>query len=72
MGLRVGGISRNLHSIVTELRTKIRSHWAESTNKLHRPIDCRLSSKLVSTFTNRGCHVVIVTDPYGHILDFLD
>jgi hypothetical protein len=32
----------------------------------------RLSPKLVTTFANRGCHVVSVTDPYSRILDFLD
>jgi hypothetical protein len=26
----------------------------------------------VSTFVDRGCHVVSVTDPYGRILGFLD
>jgi hypothetical protein len=32
----------------------------------------RLSTKLVSTVEGRRCHVVSVTDPYGHILGFLD
>jgi CBS-domain-containing membrane protein len=32
----------------------------------------RLSAKLVPTFANRGCHVVSVMDPYGHIFGFLD
>jgi hypothetical protein len=31
-----------------------------------------LVGKLVPTFTNRGCHVVCVTDPYGRILGFLN
>jgi hypothetical protein len=35
-----------------------------------RPIDRRLSAKLVATFADRGCHVVSVTDPYGRILGF--
>jgi CBS-domain-containing membrane protein len=39
---------------------------------LVRPSDGRLSEKLVPTFADRGCHVVIVTDPYGRILGFLD
>jgi hypothetical protein len=26
----------------------------------------------VPNFADRGCHVVSVTDPYGHILAFLD
>jgi hypothetical protein len=34
--------------------------------------DRHLSAKLVPTFADRGCHVVSVTDPYGHILGFLD
>jgi hypothetical protein len=32
----------------------------------------RLSAKLVPTFPDRGCHVVSMTDPYIHILGFLD
>jgi CBS-domain-containing membrane protein len=32
----------------------------------------RLSTKLVSTFADRGCYVVSVTNPYGRILGFLD
>jgi hypothetical protein len=31
-----------------------------------------LSTKLVPTFADRGCHVVSGTDPYGRILGFLD
>jgi hypothetical protein len=46
--------------------------WCESTNELYRPSDCRWSAKLVPTFTDRECHVVSVTDPYGRILGFLD
>jgi hypothetical protein len=46
--------------------------WPESTNKLYRLRDRRLSAKLVPTFADRGCHVVSVTDPYGRILGFLD
>jgi hypothetical protein len=36
-----------------------------------RPSEHRLSAKLVSTFADRGCHVVRVTDPHGRILGFL-
>jgi hypothetical protein len=46
--------------------------WHESASELYRWSDRRLSAKLVSTFVDRGCHVVSVTDPYGRILDFLD
>jgi hypothetical protein len=46
--------------------------WPESARELYRPSGCRLSVKLVPTFADKGCHVVNVTDPYGHILGFLD
>jgi hypothetical protein len=46
--------------------------WLETANELHRPSDHRLSAKLVPTLADRGCHVVIVTDPYSRILAFLD
>jgi hypothetical protein len=46
--------------------------WPESTSKLYQLSDHRFSAKSVSTFADRGCHVVSVTNPYGHILDFLD
>jgi hypothetical protein len=39
-------------------------------NELYGSSDRRLSAKLVSTFADRGSHVVSVTDPYGHILGF--
>jgi hypothetical protein len=31
--------------------------------ELYRPIDGRLSAKLVPTFADRGCRVVSATDP---------
>jgi hypothetical protein len=46
--------------------------WPESASKLYRPSDRRLSAKLVSTFADRGCHVVSAKDPYGRNLGFLD
>jgi hypothetical protein len=46
--------------------------WPESVSELYRPSDRRFSAKLVSTFADRGCHVVSVTDPYSRILGFLD
>jgi hypothetical protein len=39
---------------------------------IYRPSDRCLLAKLVPTFTDRGCDVVSVTDPYGRILGFLD
>jgi hypothetical protein len=46
--------------------------WSESASELYRPSDRRLSTKWLSTFADRRCHVVSVTDPYGRILGFLD
>jgi hypothetical protein len=46
--------------------------WPESASELYRPNDSRLSAKLVSTFADKGCYVVSVTEPYGRILGFLD
>jgi CBS-domain-containing membrane protein len=37
-----------------------------------RPSDRRLSAKLVPVFSDRGCHVFNVTDPYDRILGFID
>jgi hypothetical protein len=37
-------------------------------SELYRPSDRCLSAKWLPTFTDRGCHVVSVTDPYGRIL----
>jgi hypothetical protein len=45
--------------------------WPESASELFRPSDHRLSAKLVTGFTDGGCHVASVTDPYGRILVFL-
>jgi hypothetical protein len=42
--------------------------WPEYASGLYWPSNCRLSAKLVSTFANRRCHVVSVTDPNGSIL----
>jgi hypothetical protein len=47
-------------------------YWPESASELYRPSDRRLSANLVSSFDDRRCHVVSVTDPYGRILGFLD
>jgi hypothetical protein len=31
-----------------------------------------MMGEVSANFSDRGCHVVIVTDPYGRILGFLD
>jgi hypothetical protein len=53
-------------------RVKFKTPWPESASELYRPSDCRLSARLVPTFSDRGCRVVRVIDPYGRILGFLD
>jgi hypothetical protein len=44
----------------------------ESMSELYRPNDRYLSAKLVPTSADIGCNVVIMTDPYGRILGFLN
>jgi hypothetical protein len=61
-----------VHSLLTYLLTYLLNPWPWSTSELCRPRDRRLSAKLVPTSADRGCRVVSVTDPYGHILGFLD
>jgi hypothetical protein len=39
--------------------------WPEFASDRH------LSAELVPTFADRGCHVVSMMDPYGHILGFI-
>jgi hypothetical protein len=40
--------------------------------RTYRPNDRRLPAKLMSAFADTVCHVISVTDLYGHILGFLD
>jgi hypothetical protein len=62
------------HDFSERSRQRIRrdSPWPESASELHRPSDRCLSAKLVSSFADRGCHVVSATDPYGSNLGSLD
>jgi hypothetical protein len=53
-------------------RKKNSSLWLESASKLYQRSDRSLSAKLALTFVDRGCHMVSVTDPYSHILNFID
>jgi hypothetical protein len=57
--------------IGSDIKTK-QTPWSESASKLYRLSDRHLLAKLVPTFVDKGCHVVIMTDPYGCILNFLD
>jgi hypothetical protein len=45
--------------------------WPDPDSELYRPSNCRMLTKLMPTFVDRGCHAVSVTDPYGRILGFL-
>jgi hypothetical protein len=57
---------------ITLHNLKKKTPWSESASELYRPSDRRLSAKWLPTFADRVCHVVGVTDSYGHILGFLD
>jgi CBS-domain-containing membrane protein len=61
-----------LKVITYSVDSKQTTPWSESVSELYQPSDRRLTAKLVPTFADRGCHVVSVTDPYGHILGFID
>jgi hypothetical protein len=61
-----------MQSALRSTDSKKKTPWSESASELYRPSDRRLSTKLVPPFTDRGCHVVSVTDPSGRILAFLD
>jgi hypothetical protein len=53
----------------------LEQEFAESvmeTSELYRQRDRRLSAKLVPTIVVRGRHVIVVTDPSGSLLGFLD
>jgi hypothetical protein len=60
--------NQNIH----RLNEKTKLPRPESSTEVNRPSDLRLSAKLVTTFADRGCHVVGLTDPYGRILGLLD
>jgi hypothetical protein len=60
------------HSPPSIQTNKKQTPWSEFASELYRPSDRRLSAKWLPTFTDRGCHMVSVTDPYVRILGFLD
>jgi hypothetical protein len=61
-----------LRFLTAECLLKKLTLWPESARELYRPSDRRLSAKLMSMFSDRGCHVVSVTNPYGRNLGFID
>jgi hypothetical protein len=67
-----GLLPRNFISLFLVFISVKKTPWLESASELYRPSDRRLSAKLVPTFADRWCHVVSVTNPYGHIFGFLD
>jgi CBS-domain-containing membrane protein len=54
------------------MKLKTEAPRPESASELYILSDCHLLAKLMPTFSDRGCHVVSVADPYGRILGFLD
>jgi hypothetical protein len=60
------------YSLNFNLEPNKKTPLSESASELCWPCDRRLSAKWLPTFTDRGCHVVGVTDPFGCILGFLD
>jgi hypothetical protein len=52
--------------------TNKQTPWPESATELNRPSDRSLFGEASANFSDRGCYVVSVTDPYGSILGFLD
>jgi hypothetical protein len=61
-------------AIPTTIKNKERNKLRvlSPASELYPPSHRRLSTKLVPTFTDRGGGAVSVTDPYCHILGFLD
>jgi hypothetical protein len=51
---------------------EVNQYESNPTYLNYRPSDRRLSTKLLTTFVDRGCRVVSATDPHGRILRFLD
>jgi hypothetical protein len=71
-GSLVGGVKRKSISALPsyKIKTKLhglspRANYNDRATVACRRSDCQL-------LRIRGCHVVSVTDPYGHILGFLD
>jgi hypothetical protein len=64
--------------ITTPARLRVDTTNSKQTNKLRglsaraNYTDRMTAAKLVSTFEDRGCHVVSATDPLGRILGFLN
>jgi hypothetical protein len=65
-------ISHKHYRLHIVLKVFKKTPWSEFASEPYRPSDRRLSAKWLSTFADRRCHVVSVTDPYGRILGFLD
>jgi hypothetical protein len=57
------GARRNMIKLKAKREAKLRCLRPESASELYRPSDRYLSAKIVPTFTDRGWHVVSVTDP---------
>jgi hypothetical protein len=67
------------HEYTRSCNQRLRFSWAikklrgfESASELYRLSDRRRSAKLMSTFPDRGCHVVSAMSPSDRNFDFLD
>jgi hypothetical protein len=58
----LGFLSRQARDnvLLTDYIPKLKTPWSESASELYRPSDRRLSTKLVRTFADRRCHVLIL------------
>jgi hypothetical protein len=61
-----------IHKIRHVMVTKNLRGLSRLANYAERASERRLSLTLLPTFVDTGSHVVSVTDPYGHILGFID
>jgi hypothetical protein len=66
-----------LQVIESKLRRNVLNHHndsmaLQSASGPYLSSDRRLSTKLVPTFADRGCHVVRAANPHGRNFDFLD
>jgi hypothetical protein len=64
IGLAISLFGEEYSSLHSTYKLENYTSCPESMIELYQPSSLRLSAKLVSTFVDRGCHVVSMTDPY--------
>jgi hypothetical protein len=61
-------VSMDLHCLITTFLNRADyTPWHYSASELYRSSDRRFSTKLVTTFADKGCSVVSATDPQGRL-----